>query len=139
MGCPRILASALLLAAPLIASCGSKSPESFLLIAGPFEIRNFEVLDAKGETIWRLEADPPRPISRLLWSRIPAGFTQSVPRHGQPPRDLITGEKIQVETRTSSRVFTHTGIAKSTRTFDITDSSMWTIPKTAPLPSASDR
>jgi hypothetical protein len=139
MGYPRILTSALLLAAPLFASCDSKNSDFFLLIAGPFEIRSFEVLDVKGETIWRLEADPPRPISRLLWNRIPAGFTQSVPGRGQPPRDLITGEKLQVETRTSSRVFTHTGIAKSTRTFEITNSSMRTIPKAAPLPSASDR
>jgi hypothetical protein len=139
MGCLRSLAFALLAAAPLFASCDSKSSESFLLIAGPFEVRSFEVLDAKGETIWRLEAEPPRPVPRLLWTRVPAGFAQSVPVPSQPPRDLITGEALQVETRTPSRVFTHTGIAKSRRTFHITASSMRKISKTAPLPSASER
>jgi hypothetical protein len=81
-------------------------------------------VDEEGSTLWVLEAKSPQSLDAILYAAVPAGFTQLEPADGWPPRPLDPGELVTTKTRTTNRLFTHIGVAKSATTMEILNYSM---------------
>lgn len=108
----------------LIACSPEKQAEPFVLIAGPKEVLRFQVDDEEGLTLWAFEARSPRTLDHVLFGIVPAGFAQVEPPGDRPPRFLVPGELLRVETLTRRRRFTHIGIARSDTGMEILNYSM---------------
>ena len=98
--------------------------DPFLVLAGPKDVVRIGVQDEAGDTVWALEAKPPRSVDAILYGVVPDGFTQLLPAEGSLPRVLVPGELLTAETLTSKRLFVHTGIAKSSTAMEILNYSM---------------
>ena len=96
----------------------------FLVLAGPKNVVQVDVMDEEGSTLWVLEARSPQTLDAILYAAVPAGFTQLEPADGWPPRPLEPGELVKTKTRTTNRLFTHIGVAKSATTMEILNYSM---------------
>jgi hypothetical protein len=73
-------------------------------------ISSFQIATADGEVLWRVEASPARPLKRLHYAEIPAGFRQVIPLTGRP-RPFRKGERLKTEVMTPGAKFTHSGEA----------------------------
>ncbi len=118
---PPLARFAFLAAAVGFASCGR--PEALVVLAGPEAVESFEVREAGGQVLWRIEAEPAVVVERIVYGTVPAGFEQRVPADGSP-RPFVSGEPLETETVTALRTFLHTGHAEGPSTWEITDSRM---------------
>ncbi len=109
--------------AAALAVVGCDRPDSLVLLAGPEAVESFEVREADGPVLWRIEAEPAVVVERIVYGTVPAGFAQRVPADG-PPRPLVPGERLETETVTALRTFLHAGRAEGPSTWEITDSRM---------------
>lgn len=98
--------------------------DPFLVIAGPKGVMQVEVTDEEGSPLWSLEAKSPQDLEAILYAVVPDGFTQLEPTDGWPPRPLEPGELVIARTRTTKRLFTHIGVAKSATTMEILNYKM---------------
>ncbi|MFQ5525713.1 MAG: hypothetical protein ACE5GX_05570 [Thermoanaerobaculia bacterium] len=111
----RTLVAALLAGVVAVFSaCRKPSDERppLLVVSGPDDFVSFEVRNANGETIWRLEADDPTPVAAFAYGVVPDGFRRVVPPERQP-RPLAPGEDLLMESTTRDRIFLHRGYADS--------------------------
>jgi hypothetical protein len=109
---PAVLAATLL---PL-GGCAAEEPgdvDALVVISGPKAFHSFELRDDAERVLWRLVADPPAPVSELVYGDVPAGFRQESPGGGGRPRQLIVGELLRLESVTPLRVFQHEGWVES--------------------------
>lgn len=103
---PGLLALALLASA----GCGEcPAPEPLVVISGPKAFHSFALRDEADRVIWSLAADPPAPVSELVYGRVPQGFRQETPAEGGRPRALVVGELLRLESVTPRRIFKHEG------------------------------
>jgi hypothetical protein len=120
----------LLLAALVLAACVSavvlalsaahSPPEGGrdLLTAGRrVSVELFEVRDAAGEVLWRIEAVEPKLLSSVHYGEVPVGYRQTVPAEGRPPRPFVEGEGLETYTVTDRSIFSHQGQALDVRRF----------------------
>lgn len=98
--------------------------EPFLVLAGPKDVVRIDLEDEEGETLWILEAQPPRTLDFVLYGVVPDGFTQLEPADGSMPRPLVPGELLTSETRTLRRRFRHIGVVKNSTTMEILNYTM---------------
>ncbi len=85
---------------------------------------SFEILDAEGAILWRVESSEPRQVSMLVYGRVPPGFAQSVPRDEGRPRPFRIGEDITTVSVTLRREFRHQAWASGPDTLRILSSAM---------------
>lgn len=108
-----------------VTACAPRSDrDPFLVLAGPKNVMQVAVMDEDGSTLWVLEAKSPQALDAILYAAVPAGFTQLEPADGWTPRPLEPGELVITTTRTTNRLFTHIGVAKSATTMEILNYSM---------------
>ena len=93
--------------------------EPLLVISGPEAFERLELRDGRDRVIWRLAADEPAPLERLVYGDVPPGFRQEAPAGGAPPRELLAGEPLLLESVTPLRVFRHWGFAQADRRLSI--------------------
>lgn len=98
--------------------------EPFLLLAGPEDVIRVDVEDEAGEVLWILEATSPQPVEAFFYGEVPDGFRQLEPAEGSLPRSLQPGESVIARTTTRTRLFTHSGVAKSATAMEIFNYSM---------------
>lgn len=124
----RSSAVSLLLVAAL-AACTSEEPTPFFVISGPKELVSFEVRD-HGGALWRIEAAEPATLASLSYGITPAGFRQTVPADGSPPRPLGYGEALSTHLVTTSRFFRHRGYADGPASWEVSTWEVRVIGKT---------
>ena len=73
---PALVALALL---SLGACDRGASVEPLLVISGPEAFERLELRDGRNEVVWRLSADEPAPLERLVYAEVPPGFRQEAP------------------------------------------------------------
>lgn len=103
----------------LHASCvGSECGSSNLITTeSPEETNFFEVRDANGSVIWRVEKiGAPVMLQQLRLGEIPKGFRQIFPAGG-PPRYFNTGEVLTMHKDTPKRTLRHSGRATGRNSF----------------------
>lgn len=103
---------------------GCAKPKPLFEISGPRDFLSFEILDAEGAVLWRVESGEPRQVSTLVYGRVPSGFTQSVPQDDRPPRPFRIGEDITTVSLTLRREFRHQAWANGPETVNIRSSAM---------------
>ena len=101
------------------AGSGGAAGEPLLVISGPETFESFELRDHRDRVIWRLVADEPAAVERLVYGQVPAGFRQEAPAAGAPPRGLLAGEPLYLESLTPRRMFRHWGYAEDDRRLSI--------------------
>ena len=94
--------------------CGG---ENLLTIARPATVESFEVKDARGESLWKLNAVVPQKLSSIRYGEVPPNYVQTVPAGGVPPRDFVVKEQLSTMTITPERTFMHEGNAMGPRAF----------------------
>lgn len=104
---PGLLCLALLAAAGCAAE--RSAPDPLLVISGPETFESFALRDGADRVIWTLAADPPAPVSELVYGEVPPGFRQETPAGGGRPRALVRGELLRLESVTPLRLFKHEG------------------------------
>ncbi len=109
---PAVVAATLLgLGGCAVDAPGATDP--LVVISGPKAFHSFELKDAAEQVLWRLVADPPAPVSALVYGAVPAGFRQETPAGDGRPRQLMMGELLRLESVTPLRVFQHEGWVES--------------------------
>jgi hypothetical protein len=99
-----------LVAAVALAS-GCNDTTNILTIAVPADVLSFEIAEANGTVLWRIESASPRSLERLRYGQVPPGFRQVLPTPPAAPRLLKNGEELVTVTVEPSRTFTHHGNA----------------------------
>lgn len=87
-------------------------PEPLLIISGPRDFVSFEIQDAEGAVLWRIESIEPQQVSTLVYGDVPEGFSQAVPQDSDPPRPFRIGEDIETVSVTLRREFRHQARAR---------------------------
>jgi hypothetical protein len=113
----RYLSALFALAVVPLGACAGGEPvpaaDPLVVIVGPKAFLSFELRDEREGVIWRLVADEAAPLSEVFYGEIPAGFRQEVPAGGEPPRPLLFGEWLTLESVTPLRLFRHEGFVVS--------------------------
>lgn len=89
---------------------GAPAGRPLLLMTVPDAFQSFEVRDAAGEPIWRLEAEIDTILETVHYGYVPPGFRQVAPAEGGP-RPLQVGEFLEIESRLRWRQFVHFAVA----------------------------
>ena len=90
-----------------------------VIFSSRMPLKSLEVLDSGGRTMWRIvAADGPQVVERLRYRQVPAGFTQQIPRGGEP-RLFLVDEPLRIETRLVSRTETRKGRASGPDGFHV--------------------
>ena len=93
--------------------------EPLVVISGPEAFEQLELRDQDDEVLWRLVAERPAPLAKLVYGVVPADFRQETPPGGGPPRELMPGEPLALESITPLRIFHHEGFADLDQGFEI--------------------
>ena len=111
---PVLLTLAFALACNFEHQCGG---ENLLTIARPASVESFEVKDARGESLWKLNAVVPQKLFSIRYGEVPPNYVQTVPPGGVRPRDFVVKEQLSTMTITPERTFMHEGNAMGPRAF----------------------
>jgi hypothetical protein len=109
------LAAVAIFAGALLSGC--RNDRNLLTISTPARVISFQVTDAEGNALWRIESGQARELSQIRYGEIPVGFEQRVPSAGSAPRPFRTGERLLIETVGDSRTFRHDGLATGPAAF----------------------
>jgi hypothetical protein len=93
-------------------------PHNLLTSAVDENVLGFEVLEPRGRAIWKVSSPQGSRLSRVEYGVVPDGFRQEVPPNGEPPRPLVSAERLRLRIVTPSWVFTHDGVAVDNSGFE---------------------
>ena len=66
--------------------CAEERQRPLIAVSGPIDLIHLQVRTSGGEVLWAIDTDEPTPLGGVYYGTVPAGYRQTTPAGGEPPR-----------------------------------------------------